>query len=67
MIFHKHLKLVPVLFADDTNLFFSHRNISILIDELDYAIWFRANKLSLDIKKCNHTLFSGNKHNCYYM
>jgi hypothetical protein len=55
-----------ILFADDTNLFFSCKNINELIDtvngELDkLAEWFRANKLSLNISKTNYILF-GFKH-----
>ena len=51
-----------ILFADDTNLFFSSTNINDLIAivnrELDkLAVWFRANKLSLNIDKTNFILF----------
>jgi len=55
-----------ILFADDTNLFFSSRDISHLFvtvnEELDkLSNWFKANKLSLNVKKTNYMLF-GNKH-----
>ena len=50
--------LHKVLFADDTNLFLSHKNVNdlekILNDELiKIDIWFKCNKLSLNIKKTN--------------
>ena len=48
--------LEPIMFADDTNLLFSHRNISSLFltvyKELSkIGEWFRANRMSLNIKK----------------
>uniref|UniRef100_A0A8C6SLB0 Reverse transcriptase domain-containing protein n=1 Tax=Neogobius melanostomus TaxID=47308 RepID=A0A8C6SLB0_9GOBI len=56
----------PVLFADDTNLFISNRDLKALIKNLNhdlqnYSEWFRANKLSLNVKKSNFMLFAGNK------
>ena len=36
-----------ILFADDTNLFFSHKNL----DTVHETTWLSANKLSLNIKK----------------
>ena len=58
--------LLFILFADDTNLFFSCKDITHLFNtvnsELDkLSIWFKANKLSLNIKKTNYILF-GTKH-----
>ncbi len=55
-----------ILFADDTNLFFSCKNILHLSNtvnlELDnLSAWFRSNKLSLNIKKTSYILF-GSKH-----
>lgn len=52
-----------ILFADDTNLFYSHSNIKILFDTVNQELkyieeWFKANKLSLNINKTNYTLFS---------
>ena len=54
--------LSPVIFADDTNLFYSHNNIKILFknanDELEkISQWFKANKLSLNEGKTKFTLF----------
>ena len=50
------------MFADDANLFYSHQNInnlfSIVNSELECVNqWFKANKLSLNIKKTRYTLF----------
>ena len=50
--------LEPIVFADDTNLFFSHKNIKELFlnvnSELSKIIqWFNANKLSLNKAKPN--------------
>ncbi|XP_065664405.1 uncharacterized protein LOC136086066 [Hydra vulgaris] len=54
--------LNTTLFADDTNLFYSHEDINILFltvnKELDNLTqWFKANKLSLNITKTKYTLF----------
>lgn len=54
------------LFADDTNLFDSNRDILLLQSTVnDYfsklAVWFRANWLSLNIHKTNYIMF-GYKH-----
>ena len=54
--------LEPIMFADDTNLFFLHKNIKELFlnvnSELSKIIqWFNANKLSLNKDKTKYTLF----------
>ena len=55
------------LFADDTCIFHSYHNISILGTELNIALhnvtnWFRANKLTPNVSKSNLLLFNvGNK------
>ena len=51
-----------ILFADDTNVFFSHNNLNSLIDTLSIETakltdWFVANKLSLNLKKTNFMIF----------
>ena len=56
----------PVLFADDSNLFISHKNLNhvqhMINEELkDIVIWLRANKLSLNINKTYYMLFSNKK------
>ena len=52
--------LEPIMFADDTNLFFSHRNISILFWTVNNELHkigdlFQANRLPLNIKKNKYT------------
>ena len=54
--------LSPIMFADDTNLFYSHNNIKIVFknanDELEkISQWFKANKLSLNEGKTKFALF----------
>ena len=50
------------MFADDTNLFISDSNIENLFETMNeelrkIAIWFKANKLYLNISKTKHSLF----------
>ena len=50
------------MFADDTNLFYSHRNIKTLFytvnKELEHINeWFKSNKLSLNVRKTNYIFF----------
>jgi hypothetical protein len=45
-----------VLFADDTNLFHSHKNLPFLIDQVNHELlklsdWFAANRLSINFEK----------------
>ena len=54
--------LKPIMFADDTNLFFRGKHIKTLFQteniELEkIAIWFQANKLSLNEGKAKFSLF----------
>ena len=53
-----------LLFADDTNLFYKNRdlldlervvNVELRVSKL--SVWFKANKLSLNVKKTNFILF----------
>ena len=53
---------LPILFADDTNLFLSGKNLddmqTLLNEELtEIDLWLKANKLSLNIKKTHYMLF----------
>ena len=53
------------MFADDTNLFYSHEDINTLFSDVNEEIkkieqWFKANKLSLNIKKTKCPLFNKN-------
>lgn len=56
------MALYKVLFADDTNLFMSHKNPDDMEETINrelrnVAIWFRCNKLSLNINKTNYIVF----------
>lgn len=51
-----------ILFADDTNLFISGKNLIETVTTLNYELcklsnWFKVNKLSLNIKKTNYIIF----------
>ena len=54
--------LRAILFADDTNLFYSHKDVNILYNICNQELsgineWFKANKLSLNVTKTKYTLF----------
>ena len=54
--------LDPIMFADDTNLFFSSSNIKTLFATVNHelekiSLWFIANRLSLNVEKTKYTLF----------
>ena len=63
LIFINDLPLVsnlfmPILFADDTNLFCTYDKLDILVNEINVELvkvltWVRVNKLSLNIEKTN--------------
>ena len=51
------------MYADDTNLFFTHKNIDTLCNLVNTELeavtkWIKANKLSLNLEKTNFMLFS---------
>ena len=51
-----------VLFADDTNVFFSHNDLSILTNMINVEMaklseWFKANKLSINVSKSKCMIF----------
>ena len=55
-----------ILFADDTNLFYSNSNVNKLVEVLNaelskLAKWFQANKLSLNVQKTNFIAFGQKK------
>ena len=59
---HASEVLNPIMFADDTNIFFSHSDINILFEEMNKELtnvinWFNANKLSLNAKKTKYSFF----------
>lgn len=54
--------LTYILFADDTNIFYSHPNLNILVATLNQelkklSLWLKSNKLSLNINKTNFMYF----------
>ena len=67
---HASKVLNPIMFADDTNLFFSHSDINLLFEKMNKELanvcnWFNANKLSLNVKKTKFSFFhkSSKKYN----
>ena len=51
-----------ILFADDTNIFFSHKDELFLSQTLNSELlslseWCKVNKLSINLKKCNFMIF----------
>ena len=60
-----------ILFADDTTLYKSHKNLRYLVWSVNQDLekisdWFRANKLTLNAKKTVSMLFSPNQKRCKY-
>ena len=60
-----------ILFADDTNLFMSHKDPSYLATSLNselnkLSFWFKANKLSLNLKKTNFMVFKPRQKRCSF-
>ena len=54
--------LDPIMFADDTNLFYSNKDITTLFEVVNKELvnintWFQANKLSLNANKTKYVLF----------
>ena len=57
--------LDPIMFVDDTNLYYSHKNIKQLFTKVNEELekigeWFKANKFSLNNKKTKYTHFHKN-------
>ena len=61
----KELYIISIIYADDTNLFYPTNDTETLfstVNRLNVELeniseWFKANKLSLNIKKTNYNLF----------
>ena len=58
-----------ILFADDTNVFYSHKSYHTLVQTINselisIAEWFCANRLSLNLEKTNYILFRSHKKMC---
>ena len=50
-----------ILFANDMNVFFSHKNLNTLIQTVNFELikltsWFQVNRLSINIKKTKYML-----------
>ena len=68
MIYHKHPPseyFMPILFADDTNLFATGYNLNDIVSQINKEIdnvyaWVKANEPSLNIDKTNFMLFMQN-------
>ena len=53
------------MFANDTDLFFSHSDINVLFEKMNKKLknlsnWFNANKLLLNVKKTKYSFFFTN-------
>ena len=58
--------LMPVLFADDTNIFLSGRSLNEMITTMNeelqkIVVWLQANRLSLNVKKTHYIIFRSNR------
>ena len=52
-----------ILFADDSSLYYSHKNSQTLLETVNFelskvTLWIQANKLSLNLQKTNYMFFS---------
>ena len=55
-----------ILFADDTNLFYSHKNVDTLCNTMNQELrkitsWLSCNKLSLNVKKTHFVVYNQKK------
>ena len=60
-----------ILFADDTNLFFSHKYLETLYKTMNQelkqvSLWLNANKLSLNVNKTQFMIFKTKKRKLSY-
>ena len=68
-LYHICKKPIPILFADDTNLFFRGTDLKLMESEINtgldhFSLWLKVNKLSLNIKKTNYMIFNRKKKCC---
>lgn len=68
-LFYACKVLLPILFADDSNLIASHSDLTSLVESVNEEMchvskWFEMNKLFLNINKYNFMIFS-NKNNLF--
>ena len=62
-------KLLPLLFADDTNVFLTGRNVTDLINSMNEELlklvnWLQINKLSLNVSKTKCIMFCSQGKHC---
>ena len=62
-----YANVMQLMFADNTNLFPSYKNIDAVFDSknvklANFSMWFKSNKLSLDVDKTKWLLFYPCKH-----
>ena len=62
MMYNVCRKASPILFADDTNIFYRCKDLTVLVQEINnelsqISLWLKINKLSLTIKKARFMLF----------
>ena len=60
--------LFPILFADDTNVFVSGRDINHMMNTMNIELkkiwsWLNTNKLSLNINKTHYVIFKSKSKN----
>ena len=65
-LYHVCNNSIPILFADDTNLFFSDSDPKELESEINTELdhistWIKVNKLALNVQKTHFIVFSGKK------
>ena len=65
ILHHASKVLKSIMFANDTDLFFSHSDINVLFEEMNKELknlshWFNANKLLLNVKKTKYSFFFTN-------
>ena len=68
-LYHVCNKSIPILFADDTNLFFRGTDPKVMESEINteldrISLWLKVNKLSLNIKKTHYMIFNRKKKYC---
>ena len=61
-------KLKFILFADDIKVFYADKNLVDVMGVLNYelknlSVWFKVNKLSLNVGKTNYIIFKRKKDN----
>ena len=59
---HNSAALDPIMFADDTNLFYEHSDLKTLFSLVNQELqkineWSEANKLSVNVEKTKYSLF----------